>query len=412
MARNSGFEKTIFNGWHNAYEAANRWLRVVAVPRLGGRIMYFGPANDNLLWINDKLIGEYPKSLSVDAGFADWQNFGGDKAWPAPQGWETAEQWPGPPDPILDAGEYIAQISPEGNLIMESPYDPRTDLVIRRSIKMDSSSAGLVVKSTYVNRGKKLRKWAPWHNTQLACPVAGHHHNGGHRLYLPVNVNSQFENGYHVIFGDEDNPQWRRISESLLEVDYQERVGKIGLDASAGWLAYHRQADDIVFCQRFKPEMCKIDCYPDGGSTVACWTMGRGVAAGFDWGQLKERFMEAEVMGPITPLEPGEETSLLVRWNITRCPAPITWAGKWGCANEFPIIRRVSPDCIEVKGRFGVFNEGDLKVEVLRQREWHCIWSRRVEPLVSIEIAELIHVSLPDDVFRLSLDDMIIASEK
>ena len=37
---------------------------------------------------------------------ADWKNYGGAKTWPAPQGWDGHDQWPGPPDAILDTGRY------------------------------------------------------------------------------------------------------------------------------------------------------------------------------------------------------------------------------------------------------------------------------------------------------------------
>jgi hypothetical protein len=33
------------------------------------------------------------------------------KMWPAPQGWDNQQQWPGPPDPVLDGGPYTAEIN-------------------------------------------------------------------------------------------------------------------------------------------------------------------------------------------------------------------------------------------------------------------------------------------------------------
>ena len=40
------------------------------------------------------------------ATLVNWKNYGGAKTWPAPQGWDGAGQWPGPPDPVLDSGRY------------------------------------------------------------------------------------------------------------------------------------------------------------------------------------------------------------------------------------------------------------------------------------------------------------------
>ncbi len=44
-----------------------------------------------------------------DGTLAAWKNYGGDKTWPAPQGWETDDQWHGPPDPVLDSGRYTVE---------------------------------------------------------------------------------------------------------------------------------------------------------------------------------------------------------------------------------------------------------------------------------------------------------------
>jgi hypothetical protein len=56
--------------------------------------------------------------------------------------------------------------------------------------------------------------------------------------YCPLNPKSRFPKGYSVIFGAEDNPSFRPDpAAGLMRVQYQYRVGKIGLDSAAGWVA-------------------------------------------------------------------------------------------------------------------------------------------------------------------------------
>jgi hypothetical protein len=62
----------------------------------------------------------------------EWLNYGGDKLWPAPQGWDGEDQWPGPPDPVLDGGPYeLAVIEARGSQVavrLTSREDPRSGI--------------------------------------------------------------------------------------------------------------------------------------------------------------------------------------------------------------------------------------------------------------------------------------------
>jgi hypothetical protein len=41
------------------------------------------------------------------------------------------------------------------------------------------------------------------------------------------------------MFGAQDNPEWKaEVSPSLIGVQYQYLVGKIGVDSTAGWVAF------------------------------------------------------------------------------------------------------------------------------------------------------------------------------
>jgi hypothetical protein len=54
---------------------------------------------------------------------------GGDKLWPAPQGWNNDAQWPGPPDAVLDGQPYRAEMLDGGAALrLTSRDDPRSGI--------------------------------------------------------------------------------------------------------------------------------------------------------------------------------------------------------------------------------------------------------------------------------------------
>ena len=96
-----------FHGW-DAARIANHFVRLVAVPDIGGRIMAYDLGDHPFFFVDPELAGKLfsPEENQGDGSLAAWKNYGGDKTWPAPQGWETDAQWHGPPDPVLDTGRY------------------------------------------------------------------------------------------------------------------------------------------------------------------------------------------------------------------------------------------------------------------------------------------------------------------
>src|SRR5205085_2335542 len=135
-----------------------------------------------------------------------------------------------------------------------------------------------------------------------------------------LNPASRFSHGYNVLYGARDNPQWCTDS-SNFRAKYAGLLGKVGLDSQSGWVAFND--DDWVFIHQFDVQPGAT--YPDGGATVEIWTHGPGIAAGVDFGQaqLRGEFMEMEVLGPLQPLMPGEQTSADLVWAACRCPGPI-----------------------------------------------------------------------------------------
>ena len=93
-----------YRGW-KTIRLRNGLVELQVLPDIGGRIIQFKLGSKEFLWVNPRLAGKLPKpnGLAADGG---WFNVGGDKLWPAPQGWDSDRQWPGPPDAVLDGQPY------------------------------------------------------------------------------------------------------------------------------------------------------------------------------------------------------------------------------------------------------------------------------------------------------------------
>lgn len=89
-----------YQGWKSQC-LSNGFIELQVLPDIGGRVIQFKLGDNEFLWVNPQLAGKLPTAsgLAADGG---WFNAGGDKLWPAPQGWDGAAQWPGPPDAVLD----------------------------------------------------------------------------------------------------------------------------------------------------------------------------------------------------------------------------------------------------------------------------------------------------------------------
>jgi hypothetical protein len=100
-----------YHGW-KSHRLNNGLIALQIVPQIGGRIVQFTLGKKEFLWVNPQLAGRLapPSGLAPDRS---WLNYGGDKLWPAPQGWDNASQWPGPPGAVLDGQPYAYKPLPK-----------------------------------------------------------------------------------------------------------------------------------------------------------------------------------------------------------------------------------------------------------------------------------------------------------
>ena len=99
-----------------------------------------------------------------------WVNFGGDKAWPAPQtDWPKLAGRAWPPPTTFDAQPFVATAL--GNKIwMESGTDPNYGLAVERVLSLDPTKPVLTIVTTYRKISGDPVRVGVWSITQLAPP--------------------------------------------------------------------------------------------------------------------------------------------------------------------------------------------------------------------------------------------------
>jgi len=362
-------EEGDFLGWRAAI-LRNDLMTLVAVPDIGGRIMAYDLGPYSYLYVDRSLAGKLfsPEENLGDGTLAAWKNYGGDKTWPAPQGWETEEQWHGPPDPILDTGRYrLDALHSDGHtatLRMVSPDTSPTGVQIARQATVYAGSTRVTLDLSFRNVSARPVRWSIWDVVQLRAErldASGRlTYEPGCVVTAPLNPTSRFPQGFQVMFGDPANPQWRADPATGLFVgEYQWEIGKVGLDSRAGWAAFANRAAGYAFAARF-PTFPDQE-YPDDGAAVEFWTVGRGQVANLNYEDSDIYLMECEALSPFQHIEPGGSASFRIEWGACRCPGPVVDVTEAGCASRKLQAIRYG-DYVQLNGAFGVFDVGQLEL--------------------------------------------------
>lgn len=361
-----------FHGW-NGYEISNGLIRLVAVPDIGGRIMAYDLGSYPYLYIDRQLVGKLfsPEENQGDGSLAAWKNYGGDKTWPSPQGWDNDEQWAGPPDCILDTGRYqLDEFSADeehATIKMTSPAGSPTGVQITRQVTIHPGSSRVTLDLAFHNISPRKVRWSIWDVVQLAAERitadGSLKPETGCVVSAPLEPHSKFDRGFYVMFGDPQNPQWHSDKEAgLFFGDYLWEIGKVGLDSRGGWAAFVNKSSQQAFTARYKAYPGEE--YPDDGAGVEFWTVGRGKVANLDYEKSDIYLMEVEILSPFRQIEPGQSTSFGIEWGVCRCPGPILDVTEGGCTGKSLVAKR-SGGQIHVSGQHGVFDEGQLQLDWL-----------------------------------------------
>jgi hypothetical protein len=365
--------EVIYNGWP-CTELTNGRVDIVVAPELGGRIIQLRLDGHESLWVNRDLGGQI-RPATAGGGLRGWANYGGDKLWPAPQGWSGPDAWPGSPDPAdqggrTDGGRFDLEVTDSGPggvaVRLTGPRDLYAGIRFIREIRLDPRSTTVELVSIMENVVDRPVRWGIWQNTQHAAPRAGagaEPPRSDVAAWAPIASRSRYPRGYRVMFGPEDNPQFSVIEPpesagGIFRLDYAHRVGKVGIDAEKGWLAVTDEESGHLFAQTFDPDPGRE--HPDGAS-IEFWTSGPGrIPIGgrqVDLGEDEPWMVESEVLSPFVRLEPGSRFEFPSRIHLGRGKGPVL-AVKEAVAVLDPVHR--GPKGVE--GKLVVFRDGALAV--------------------------------------------------
>jgi 1,2-phenylacetyl-CoA epoxidase PaaB subunit len=316
-------EETDYRGW-DALKMSNELVQLFIVPEIGGRIIQFVFEGHAYLFVNESLAG---RVLPYKEG--EWNNYGGDKLWPAPQGWDGPHQWPGPGDPALDGGRFTYKIlQARGNSasvrLISPPDREKTGLRFTRVISLKAGEPQVFFENTMTNVSDRNVSWSIWSVTQVdAADSGGEGYNDRLDFYCALNSHSIFPKKYAILYGLVNNFAWMPdYKNNVFRGSYNYIVGKAGIDSPRGWLASVDGKTGHVLVQRY--DYCPGEKYPDDCS-VEFWINGAGsYIAGKTLiqnppdPQKTPYYFEMEIFSPFVTLRPGQSYTFRTEWKAMK----------------------------------------------------------------------------------------------
>lgn len=405
-------EQTQYRKW-NVYKLSNGLVSLYVAPELGGRAIQLQLGDHEYFFVNKSLEGKVlPESENnIKAG---WANYGGDKAWPGPEGWASDAEWASVPYYILDGTHYKSEVltnnSTEVALRVTSPEDPRTGTQFIRTFHVYADTTRIKVDQVMRNISRRQIRWGIWHLIQNdgADVNDPSKPNPDLYMYIPLNPHSKYPEGYYKPYGDARHPSYEVLPGGrMLRVHYLYWVCKAAADSSAGWYAVVNGQKNIGLVENFKyfPDQE----YPDGAS-VETWNDGPGTISRGPFDQTLANdpektpyFLETEGMSPYATLEPGEEYSYPIYWSPTRMPNSIVGDPTSGGVVSEALTGKLDGAAVTLKGTFGVFVPGTLQADfysAMGQELGH-VTLQAVDPREVVRLDK--SVPCPSGAYRVSL---------
>lgn len=369
-------QATTFDGWQ-AQQVTNRWLQLIFVSKLGGRLMQVTFAGHPFLFVNPKYRGQY---FPPAEGTRKWFNYGGDKIWPMPEGSQDDQHWPGPISDALDDGDYAFRVVSQGAecvVRLEGPPDAATGLQYTREIGIDSDSPEISFHVTMKNVTDHAIRWSVQSVTQYDTADASNPRtfNNDFWAFTPANPKSAYFGSYHVRSGLAEDPSYSirnnifalrsyySTGADVFTLHWLDLQSEVWIDSTAGWIAVIDGASRYAMIEEFDFDPSAE--YPDK-ATVIFYKNGpavnvdrNGVVAIRTSAEDTPFYMEAELNSPMVRLAPGESYTFKTRWFATRIGSDFKAATDAGVIGQ-PLSASTTNDGVTLSGTFGVFFAGKL----------------------------------------------------
>ena len=292
-------QQVTYHGYTDALKLSNGVVEAIVVPQLGRvlRFQFAGQPQTSPLYEDAYWVGK----TGIDADLNTWGNFGGDKAWPAPQStWpeHIGHSWP--PDKALDGSPYYVQTLPDG-VKLTSPLSTAYAARIVRSITLRPGQPRLYFAQSLLKDPHAPTPFPIgfWTITQV-------------RADSEVSIPAKLAPGQISPFQSLSDPSisetapFYKIDGGFLKITHDPaKSHKISASPNPGVISL-RYGPGLVFSEHYTP--------PPVGSSYAAHEQSVEVYSGAG----TPGYFELEVLGPLLPLKAGESAALPVYWELAR----------------------------------------------------------------------------------------------
>jgi len=280
-----------YRGWPDSVLLSNGIVEAVIVPAIG-RVMQFrfAGSTDGPFWENATLRGS-----RHDPASKEWSNFGGDKAWPAPQtDWRRriGREWPPPAG--FDSMPMTVAIDRTG-VTLVSQVDPDYGIRVRRRIELAPGRPVMTTTTRYENVAGAPLSVGVWTITQLKDPIA---------LYAPLAAQPA-PGGPRFLESGEPPPDLA-VTDDLLSLTrdraQNHRIGLVG--RTLVWIG---RSETL----RLDSEVVGGAPYPDEGRSAQIYTNADPLP-----------YVELEMLGPLETLRNGDAIERTTVYTLGHRVAP------------------------------------------------------------------------------------------
>ncbi|MFB3920703.1 MAG: DUF4380 domain-containing protein [Terriglobia bacterium] len=403
-------EQTTYKGW-KAIRLTNGFVTLTIAPEIGGRAIQYELGSHAYFFVNPELAGKVLPREQNDRG-REWANYGGDKDWLGPQGFDTAEQWAGPPDYNLDGSVFSAEVAAnnaeEVAVRVTAPPDDRSGLQLSRVYRLARGSTRVAVEHHMKNITGHNVRWGFQEVTQsdTADPSEPLQPNHDVWVFTPANPRSRFPGGYTPQHGDVRDSAYQPL-EGFFRLHYRYQALQVGVDSEAGWLAVANGKTQHAFVQRFRfvpgadyPDQCTIEFWLNGPER---YPRQFGAPVTEPGPRHTPYYLETEIISPYFFLRPGEDASFQTEWFAARGLSNIVNVTDAGVTSE-PLAARVEGTMLHVTGAFGVFYPGTVALSLKGSggEELKRISLGRVTPDALLRVDQ--EIEAPPATHRISLE--------
>lgn len=347
-------------------QLSNKYLKLNIAAKLGGRILQVYFNQEKLFWTNNNYKSLLKKKKGKNKNDS-WLNWGGEKLWLAPQGWNGANEWDGPPNPIDNAEYRICQKS-QSAISLTGNKQEKYGILLSRQISIKDDSSKIHVQAYIQNIVDEEKKWSIWPVLQLDAQKADGGVNDKLYSFCPINDKSIYDKGFKIKYGIANNPQFYFDEEvNMLVIPYKYIVGKVGVDAYEGWVGTCNYKNGICCIVFFETD--SNGSYPHEDSTIEVWTQGAG--SYYSRGKLNCKpknleenpaYIELEIFSPQFSLKPGQKKSFNydIAFSKIDNQYKIKKVCSWGILfKEFEAA--IVENRVNIEGGIGVFYKGHVE---------------------------------------------------